>query len=106
MDVIWTTPAEKSLAETIYYVRLRNGDMTARKVWQMIREQSDLLSSNPYMGKVDTDLSSKKHQYRVIVVNKRSKVYYFIENNFLYIALVRDTRQDTSKLRDLLYSLF
>lgn len=106
MDVIWTTPAEKSLAETIYYVRLRNGDLVARKVWQMIREQSELLSSNPYMGKVDPDLSSKKHLYRFIIVNRRSKVYYFIENDFLYIALVRDTRQDVSKLRDLLSPLF
>lgn len=106
MDVIWTSPAEKSLAETLYYVRLRTGDAAARKVWSMIREQADLLSVNPYMGKVDSDLSSVKHQYRFIIVNKRSKVYYFIENNFLYIALVRDTRQDIRTLKDLLSTLF
>lgn len=106
MDVIWTTPAERSLAEMIYYVRLRTGDVSARKVWQAIREHAELLSSNPFMGKIDPDLSSDKHEYRCIVVKKRSKVFYFIENNFLYIALVRDTRQDLSDLKDKLASLF
>lgn len=106
MDVIWTAPAERSLAETIYYIRLRTGDTSARKVWQAIREYAELLSSNPFMGKIDPDLSSDRHEYRCIIVKKRSKVYYFIENNFLYIALVRDTRQDTKDLRDLLTSLF
>ena len=105
MDVIWTIPAENSLAETIRYIRLRTGDATARKVWQMIREQVDLLSTNPHMGKVDQDLSSPKYQFRFIIVNKRSKVYYFIENDFLYIALVRDTRQDIRTLKALLSSL-
>ena len=106
MDVIWTSPAEKTLTETLHYVRLRTGDATARKVWLMIRQQVELLSSNPYMGKVDPDLSSAKHQYRFIVVNKRSKVYYFIEEDRLYIALVRDTRQDLQTIKETLSFLF
>lgn len=106
MDVIWTSPAEKSFAETLYYIRLRTGDASARKVWQMIRKQADLLAANPYMGKVDPDISDENRQYRFIVVNKRSKVYYFIQEDFLYIALVKDTRQDLRNLREVLALLF
>lgn len=105
MDVIWTAPAEKSLTETIRYVKMRTGEVTARKVWQMIRKQVELLVANPYMGKVDTELSSARYQYRFIIVNKRSKVYYFIEESFIYITLVWDTRQDPETLKDLLFSL-
>ncbi|WP_289005608.1 type II toxin-antitoxin system RelE/ParE family toxin [uncultured Parabacteroides sp.] len=106
MDVIWTSPAEKSFAETLYYIRLRTGDASARKAWQMIRKQVGLLAFNPYMGKVDPDLSDENHQYRFIVVNKKSKVYYFIQEDFLYIALVKDTRQDLRNLREILSMLF
>lgn len=106
MDVIWTSPAEKSLAETLHYIRLRTGDNSARKVWLMIRKQADLLAMNPYMGKVDPDVSDENHQYRFIIVNKRSKVYYFIQEDILYIALVRDTRQDLRDLREILSLLF
>lgn len=106
MDVIWTSLAEKSFAETLYSIRLRTGDASARKVWQMIRKQADLLASKPYMGKVDPELSDENHQYRFIVVNKKSKVYYFIQEDFLYIVLVRDTRQDLRNLRELLSLLF
>ena len=106
MDVIWTSPAEKSFAETLYYIRLRTGDKSAYKVWQMIRKQADLLAMNPYIGKVDPDLSTDNRQYRFVVVNKRSKIYYFIEGDNLYIALVRDTRQDLRDLREKLSMLF
>lgn len=106
MDVIWTSPAEKSFAETLYYIRLRTGDKSAYKVWQMIRKQADLLAMNPYIGKVDSDLSTDNRQYRFVVVNKRSKIYYFIEGDNLYIALVRDTRQDLRDLREKLSMLF
>ena len=69
MDVIWTFPAEKSLQVTLSYIRLRTGDASARKVWQMIRKQAELLASNPYMGKVDHDLSKGKRQFRFIIIN-------------------------------------
>lgn len=80
MDVIWTFPAEKSLQVTLSYIRLRTGDASARKVWQMIRKQAELLSSNPYMGKVDHDLSKGKRQFRFIIINKKSRLYVSVQN--------------------------
>lgn len=106
MDVIWTFPAERSLEVTLDYIRLRTGDVSARKVWQMIRTQAELLSSNPYMGKVDPDLSKGKRQYRFIIINKKSKLYYFIEEGSLYVALVLDIRQDLRELADIMSVLF
>ncbi|MBV4245845.1 type II toxin-antitoxin system RelE/ParE family toxin [Parabacteroides johnsonii] len=106
MDVIWTSPAEKSFAETLYYIRLRTGDRSAHKVWQMIKKQADLLAMNPYMGKVDSDLVTGNRQYRFVIVNKRSKIYYFIEGDNLYIALIMDTRQDLRDIKEKLSTLF
>ena len=106
MDVIWTFPAEKSLQVTLSYIRLRTGDASARKVWQMIRKQAELLSSNPYMEKVDHDLSKGKRQFRFIIINKKSRLYYFIEEGSLYIALVLDIRQDLRELAEKMSILF
>lgn len=106
MDIIWTAPAKKSLFETVHYVRRRMGSKIARDVQTLIVEQVNLLRLNPYMGKSEKDFSTDRFNFRFVVINKRSKVYYFVEDEYIYIVLVWDTRQSLELLKERLSSLF
>lgn len=91
MDIIWTSPAKESLYETLNYIEKQIGEVTARNVWKSINKQVDLLISNPCMR--CEFLSHPEYQLRFIVIQKRSKVFYSIQGETIYIVLVWDTRQ-------------
>lgn len=70
----------------------------------MTRRATDLLR-NPLLGKVYESSNLLKYEFRFFVINKQTKVFYFIQGEFVYIVLVFDVRQDIRRIHEMLSSI-
>ncbi|MBQ5513334.1 MAG: hypothetical protein IIT83_06560, partial [Bacteroidales bacterium] len=52
------------------------------------------LKSNPYMSPIDPLFDNRTRTYRSILINKRSKMVYYIEDDTIQIAGFWDCRRD------------
>lgn len=102
MEINWTPRAIDSLIETMRFISYHFGMDVGRKVCLMIEKRVEMLLQNPFMGKVDQENSTDQIEFRFIVINKRSKVYYFIHEDCIHIVLVWDDRQNIISLAELL----
>ena len=101
MEVVWSDFAIATFIGVLSYIRTAFGEAVSRKIRKRIENTVQLLSNQPKMGVVDFDNSDNEVEYRYIVVQK-SKIYYMIENNIVYILLVWDCRQNPDKLKTIL----
>ena len=78
--------------ETIYrfYSHFASELVAKRRVGKIIHD-ADLLKTMPYLGRKDEDFTHIR-EYRYLVV-LCYKIYYFIENDCVYIASIWDCRQ-------------
>lgn len=102
MEVVWSKTAKDSLAVTLHFIRLNFSDNVAQNIRIKIENQVNQLADFPLIGVKDLKNSTPNRQFRYIVVNRRSKVFYYIKNNIIYIVLVWDTRQNIHSLKRLL----
>ena len=70
----------------------------------MTRRVNDLLR-NPLLGKEYESSNFLKYEFRFFVINKQTKVFYFIQGEFVYIVLVFDVRQDIRRIHEMLSSI-
>ncbi|MBK5194442.1 MAG: type II toxin-antitoxin system RelE/ParE family toxin [Proteiniphilum sp.] len=99
MEIIWTKTGKDSLKATLKFIKLNFGDAIARNIRNEIETQTNLLSLHPFMGKKDSIHSSSTKTFRYIIIKRRSKLYYYLQSNVVYIVLVWDVRQDIKSLR-------
>ncbi len=57
------------------------GITAADKFWDGMISAGDLLSANPYLGKIEPFLSHSARNYRSLIQHKDYKIIYFIEND-------------------------
>ena len=90
-EIHWLRRASKEL-DSIYqfYSRLANEEVAVRRVG-MIVHCVGLLETMPFIGRADKEYSHIR-AYRFLVVLSY-KIYYFIENDEIYIASIWDCRQ-------------
>ena len=60
---------------------------------------------NPLLGKEYESSNLLKYEFRFFVINKKTKVFYFIQGEFVYIVLVFDVRQDIRRIHEMLSSI-
>ena len=60
---------------------------------------------NPLLGKEYESSNLLKYEFRFFVINKQTKVFYFIQGEFVYIVLVFDVRQDIRRIHEMLSSI-
>ena len=70
----------------------------------MTRRATDLLR-NPLLGKEYESSNLLKYEFLFFVINKQTKVFYFIQGEFVYIVLVFDVRQDIRRIHEMLSSI-
>ena len=99
--ILWTLDAKKSLDEILDYIIEHNGLTVAYKLYEKIKNKSNLLKTSPLQGREVKELNSFKKKYLEIIV-KPWRIIYKIDNDIIYILLVIDSRRD---LEDLLYSM-
>lgn len=100
MQVKWTQRALKRLEIAVNYGLHEFGEITARKFYQKIKSYEPLLSTNPYMGKVEKVLENRKMEYRSFVVHPHFKIIYYVnvKKQCVVITYLFDTRKDPEKL--------
>ena len=79
-------------------------DITASIIGKVTRRVNDLLR-NPLLGKEYESSNFLKYEFRFFVINKQTKVFYFIQGEFVYIVLVFDVRQDIRRIHEMLSSI-
>ena len=105
MEVIWTKKAIESYKELAFYLNNSFGkDITASIIGKVTRRVNDLLR-NPLLGKEYESSNFLKYEFRFFVINKQTKVFYFIQGEFVYIVLVFDVRQDIRRIHEMLSSI-
>lgn len=102
MEVVWSKTAKESLAVTLQFIRQNFSDNVAQNIRNQIENQVNQLSIFPLMGIEDRKNSTPSRQFRYIIIKRRSKVFYYLKDNKVYIVLVWDTRQNTDSLKNLL----
>ena len=98
---------QKTLNLSTYFLNFTKsnfGDMVAFSIRKELEEQTKLLASHPLMGKEDANNSTPNRKFRYIIVKRRSKVYYYVQNNTINIVLVWDVRQNIRALKKILLS--
>lgn len=90
-EVHWLRRASNEL-DAIYqfYCQLASEKVARRRIGKIIHSV-DSLDTMPYLGRKDEDFTHIR-QYRYLVVSTY-KVYYFIEDNSVFIASIWDCRQ-------------
>lgn len=90
-EIRWLRRASTEI-ETIYqFYRQFASEFVAKRRISIIIHSVDLLATMPYWGRKDEDFTHIR-EYRYLVVLSY-KIYYFIENNCVYIASIWDCRQ-------------
>ncbi len=102
MEINWTPQAIDSLIETVGFVDCHFGKRVAQNIRFRIEKRVNMLMENPLAGKIAEEFSSDRLEIRFIVINKRSKVFYIVNEECIHILLVWDTRQNIVLLKDLL----
>ena len=101
----WRKKAIESFRELAFYLNNSFGkDITASIIGKVTRRVNDLLR-NPLLGKEYESSNFLKYEFRFFVINKQTKVFYFIQGEFVYIVLVFDVRQDIRRIHEMLSSI-
>lgn len=99
LRVIWSNFAEEMLDEIYEYYQIEASLEIAKKLVSSLIEATDILVANPHVGQIEELLIGREESYRYLVCNNYKIIYSVdIENRFVKIADVFDTRQNPVKM--------
>ncbi len=81
------------------YYSLKASPTVAKRLVASIVNKTIMLESNSTMGPIEELLRHRKNEYRYIV-DGNYKIIYWIDEHFIKIAAVFDSRQNPEKLMD------
>ena len=98
--VFWTETALNNLEDIFEFYKYQESTSIARKLVKEIVQATLRLQKFPYIGKKENLLADRENEYRFIV-ERHYKIIYWIEDNYIKIATVFDTRQNPEKVKHL-----
>jgi plasmid stabilization system protein ParE len=99
MKLIWLERASHALEEH-YDFLARVSPRAAANLYNDILDVAENLATLPALTSIELLLEGEPEMFRSIVVHRRYKIIYFVEDETLKIADVWDTRRDPAKLRE------
>jgi len=81
VKVFWKPGAISQLKEQAEWYAANMGISAADKFWNGMIGAGDLLSANPYLGKIEPILKGFTKPYRSLVHHKDYKIIYFVGND-------------------------
>lgn len=96
LKVFWTDTALYQLKDIFDYYKLKANVKVARSIVNKIVNKTIQLERIPGSGSIEPLLAKRKFEYRYLVEGNY-KIIYWIENNYVKIAMVFDSRQDPKK---------
>lgn len=91
---------KQQVIDLLSYLKVTYGPSIASRVKGELEEKIFLLKTFPYMGTVELLLEEESLTYRYLVV-KHNKILYTVEDNYIFIHLLWDCRQDPKRLTSL-----
>ena len=99
IKVFWTQTALNNLEDIFEYYKINASIKVARNLVKKIIETTIILQNSPKIGRIEDLLKDRIFEYRFLVI-KNCKIIYWIEDNYIKIATVFDTRQNPQKLKE------
>ena len=93
MEIVWSDSADRDMAQVYAYLESQSY-RAARHFLRRLFAALDALTEMPRMGKV-SDIETDR-QYRELVI-EHHKVFYYLEDDRIFIVPLWDTRQDPTK---------
>jgi plasmid stabilization system protein ParE len=93
LKVFWTETALNQLRDIFDYYKVKDSHKVARNIVRKIVNRTIQLERNPRSGQKEPLLETRKFEYRYLVEGNY-KIIYWIEDNYVKIATVFDSRQN------------
>ena len=97
LKVFWTETALNQLRDIFDYYKVKADHQVARNIVRKIVNRTIQLERNPRSGQKEPLLETRKFEYRYLVEGNY-KIIYWIEDNYVKVATVFDSRQNPEKL--------
>lgn len=97
MEIIWADEAYSAWKDTIDYIIQEFGVRAAEKFCKKTEECQDYLITLPLIGKIEPLLKNRGLSYRSLIINKHSKLIYYIEDETIFIVDFWDTRREPTQ---------
>ena len=99
ITIKWKSRAVSHLKKQAEWYAENMGISAADKFWNGMIAAGDILSTTPYLGKIEPLLSDSVHCYRSLVQHKDYKIIYSIEDDkTVLIVSIWYARKGTSTL--------
>jgi toxin ParE1/3/4 len=100
LKIIWSAIAETQLDQIYEYYENKVSSSVATKLVKKIIKASEKLIKSPFIGQEEELLTERKIQYRYLIFKNYKLIYSIdLENGFVKIADVFDTRQNPQKIK-------
>ena len=93
MKIVWTRLAANGWQEVATYILQTFGVKALQEFEQRTYEAEKEVSFMPNIGAIEWNDPTTNVIYRYIVINRRSKMLYFIDQDTLFIADFWDVRK-------------
>lgn len=100
IKVLWTETALNNLEDIFEFYKYKESISIARSLVKHIVQSTFRLQKFPYIGKKENLLAHRKYEYRFIIEGNY-KIIYWIEDDYIKIAAVFDSRQNPEKIERL-----
>lgn len=100
VKVLWTETALNNLEDIFEFYKYKESVSIARNLVKEIVQSTLRLQKSPYIGRKENLLAQRKHEYRFIL-ERNYKIIYWIEDNYIKIAAIFDSRQNPEKIKQL-----
>ncbi len=97
LRVFWTDTALNQLKDIFFYYKVKANQKVAKEIVSKLVNRTIQLEKNPRSGQKEPLLADRKFEYRYLVEGNY-KIIYWIEDNYVKIATVFDSRQNPKKL--------
>jgi plasmid stabilization system protein ParE len=94
MIIRWSYRAQKQQDAVADYIFKEFGTLALREFYQKIDKVETDLVEFPEIGKLEPLLAHRKKLYRSIMLTKMNKLIYTINNDYIYVHAVWDTRRE------------
>ncbi len=100
LKVFWTETAIEQLENIFDYLKYRASIKIAHRQVTRLIDRTIQLEEQPQSGQMEELLINRKNEYRYLVEGNY-KIIYWVEDKYIKIASVFDTRQNPKRLEEI-----
>ena len=95
MKVVWHPDAKEEYKQIARYIKTKFSLKAKREFVTEVTEYEKFLCKFPETATIDPLFEDRTKTYRSVLINKRSKMVYYVEGEEIHIAAFWDCRRDS-----------